>query len=96
MFAGRASFSNERDASTFPRVAHRNHRGTARPDERPNNGKMQRMLGKELLCRVRSLRKEMLSRVQRGAHKDTQKEHLYHQFTGRYTYILLSVTSSIY
>lgn len=76
--SGCTGVSDERDASTLFGAAHRDHGRTAGSDERPNDGALRRVFGKELLLAVRPLREEMLSRVQGRSYGHTEtRDHSY-------------------
>lgn len=81
-FTGGAGFPDQRDAATIPGIAHRDHGGTAGPDQRSDHGTLRRLFREELLRPVRALREEMLPRVQGRAHGYPETRNYAHQFSG--------------
>lgn len=56
-----AGLSNQCHPAAISGTPHRNHGRASRPDQRANNGTLQRLLGKSLLHVMRALWKENLS-----------------------------------
>ena len=69
---GCAGLPDQRDPATIPGIAHRDHRGATRPDQRSNDGTLRRLFGEKLLLPVRPLREKVLPRVQGRSHGHPQ------------------------
>lgn len=83
---GCAGLPNKCDIATFLGIAHRNNWGIARSYQWSNYGTLWRLFRKKLLRSLCSLRKKMLSRMQRRSHGYPQTWNHSYQFTGTYLF----------